>query len=342
MARRSLLALLALVGLLALVAAGCGGGDNDVPDDAVAVVDGESITRTSYEALISQARKTFKDQKREFPKAGTAERKELDDQAVRYLVQRQQYAQEAAEMDIVITDADVEKRLDAIKKQYFAGDEKKYEKQLKEQGLTDAQVRADVRHQIVEQRLYNAVTKDIKISDAQVAKNYEDNKEQYGTPEQREVRHILVKTRAQADKIYDQLQSGGNFAALAKQYSTDPGSKDQGGKLTISKGQTVAPFDQTAFLLETNRISRPVKTQYGYHIIQPIGAVKAAKTQPLNKQLKDQIRQQLLQQKRDEAMTKWVQGLEDQYEDKVTYAAGFTPAASADGDTGTTSGSDDE
>ena len=89
------------------------------------------------------------------------------------------------------------------------------------------------------------------------------------------MRHILVKTKAQADKIYDKIKAGGNFAALAKKYSTDPGSKDNGGKLTIIRGQTVAPFDTTAFLLSTNQISRPIKTQYGYHVIQPISADQA-------------------------------------------------------------------
>ena len=85
------------------------------------------------------------------------------------------------------------------------------------------------------------------------------------------MRHILVKTKAKADDIYDQLKGGADFAALAKKYSEDTGSKANGGKLTISKGQTVAPFDQTAFLLKTNEISQPVKTEFGYHVIQPIG-----------------------------------------------------------------------
>jgi parvulin-like peptidyl-prolyl isomerase len=340
MARRSLFALLALVATLAFVAAACGGGgDEDVPDDAVAVVDGEKVTRTSYDALVAQARKTFQDQKREFPKAGTAERKQLTDQAVEFLVQRQQFEQEAADRGIKVTDADVEKRLTQIKQQYFGGDDKKYEQQLKDQGLTDAQVRADVRAQVVSEKLFNDVTKGVKVTDANVTKYYQDNIQQYSTPEQREVRHILVKTRAQANRIYDQLKAGGDFAALAKKHSQDPGSKDTGGKLTISKGQTVAPFDQTAFLLRRNVISRPVKTEYGYHIIQPISEVKEATTRPLNKALRNQIKPQLLQQRREEAMNTWVQGLGKEYEDKISYATGFAPVAAADSESDTTTGS---
>jgi parvulin-like peptidyl-prolyl isomerase len=328
MARRSLLILAALVALLALVGAGCGGGSDDsVSENSVAVVDGQQITKGQFEALISQARKTFKDQKRAFPKAGTAERKQINDQAIQFLVQRAQFDKEAEAKGIKISDADVDKRLDQIKKQYFGGDQKRYEKQLKQQGLSDEQVRADVRAQLVQEKLFNSVTKDIKVTDADVAAYYQKNKAQYGTPEQRDVRHILVKTRAQADKIYNQLKSGGDFAALAKQFSQDPGSKDQGGKLTITKGQTVAPFDQTAFLLRKNEISKPVKTQYGYHIIQPLSAVKPATTQPLNKNLKTQIRQQLLSQKRNEAMTNWVKGLDKSYQDKVSYGTGFAPAS---------------
>lgn len=342
MARRSPLALLALVAMLAFAAAGCGGGgDEDVPDDAVAVVDGQSVTRTSYDALVAQARKTFEDQKREFPKAGTAERKQLTDQAVEFLVQRQQFEQQAADKGIEVTDQDVENRLKQIKQQYFGGDEKKYEQQLKDQGLTDAQVRADVRAQVVSEKLFNEVTKGIKVTDADVNKHYRDNIQQYSTPEQREVRHILVKTRAQANRIYDQLKAGGNFAALAKRHSQDPSSKDNGGKITISKGQTVAPFDQTAFLLKQGVISRPVKTEYGFHIIEPVSEVKEATTRPLNKALRNQIRPQLLQQRREEAMNTWVQGLSKQYEDKISYASGFAPAAAADAESDTTSGSDD-
>ena len=137
-------------------------------------------------------------------------------------------------------------------KQYFQGDRKKYEAQLKEQGFSEGQVRQDIRGQIVSEKIFGKVTGDVKVTDKQVEEYYAKNKAQYSQPESREVRHILVKTRAQANGLYDQLKGGADFAALAKKFSEDTGSKANGGKLTISRGQTVAPFDQTAFLLKKN------------------------------------------------------------------------------------------
>ena len=311
--------------MLTLVAlAGCGGGSDKVPADAVAVVDGTEIKRSDYDQIVAQAKKSYKNQKREFPKAGSQEFQTLKNQVVQFLVQREQFEQQAAALDVEITEKQVDDRLAQIQKQYFGGDKKKFEKQLKDQGLTEAQVRKDIRSQIVSEKIFAEVTGKVKVTDKQVEEYYAKNKSQYSQPESREVRHILVKTRAKADDIYNQLKAGADFAALAKKFSEDTGSKANGGKLTISKGQTVAPFDQTAFLLKKNEISKPVKTEFGFHIIQPLGDVKAAKVTPL-KEVQDSIRQQLAQTKKNEAMTKWVEDLKKDYEDKISYAVGFTP-----------------
>ena len=308
--------------------AGCGGGSDKVPADAVAVVDGTEIKRSDYDQIVAQAKKSYKNQKREFPKAGSQEFQTLKNQVVQFLVQREQFEQQAKALDVEITEKQVDARLAQIQKQYFGGDRKKFEKQLKDQGLTEAQVRKDIRSQIVSEKIFAEVTGKVKVTDKQVEDYYAKNKSQYSQPESREVRHILVKTRAKADDVYNQLKGGGDFTALAKKYSEDTGSKANGGKLTISKGQTVAPFDQTAFLLKTNEISKPVKTEFGFHIIQPLGEVKPAKVTPL-KEVQDSIRQQLAQTKKNEAMTKWVEDLKKDYEDKISYAVGFTPPPAA-------------
>ncbi len=85
-------------------------------------------------------------------------------------------------------------------------------------------------------------------------------------------------------------------------------------------------FDKEAFSLKTNEISPPVHTQYGWHIIQALSAVKAAKTQPL-KDVKPQIRQNLLQTKKTDAFQKWLDGVKKDFEKSVSYAAGYVPSA---------------
>jgi len=329
----SRLALL-LCALVAIGLAGCG-GDKDVPADAVAVVDGEEIAKQDFDAVISQAKTSYKNQKREFPAAGSQEYQTLRNQIVQFLVQREQFEQEASDLGVEVTDKQVDARLEQIQKQYFGGDKTKYEKQLKDQGLTDAQVRRDIRAQILSEKIYENVTRGVKVTDQQIEDYYTKNKAQYSQPETRDVMHILVKTKAKADALYQQLKAGGDFAALAKANSEDTGSKDNGGKLTISRGQTVAPFDKKAFELKVNEISTPVKTEFGFHIIEALGAVKPAKVTPL-KEVKAAIKQQLLQTKKNEKMTDWVDNLKKDYEDKIAYAIGFTPPPTATSTAATT------
>ena len=330
---------LLLVALAALALAACGGGDDDVPSDAVAVVSGEPIAKTEFDALMRRAEAGAKAQGRKFPDAGTPEYAQLKRQALEILTQREEYEQEAQDLGIEIKDTDVQKRLDQLKKQYFAGNEQRYKAQLKESGLVEADLRADIRSQLIAEKIFNEVTKGVKVTDPDVQKYYASHKQQYTQPETRDIRHILVgeKQKPLADRLYDQLKANpSQFPALAKRYSKDPGSKNQGGKLTIVRGQTVAPFDQTAFLMRVGQISRPVKTQYGYHVIQAVGEIKPAKTTPL-KDVRNAIRQQLLQTKKNDAMNKWVQETKKEYQDEIRYQVGFAPPKTTTGKTSTAS-----
>lgn len=332
--KRSLLFAAAALAGLTLVAAGCGDTD-EVPAGSVAVVDGTAITKSSLDGLLTRAKKSYASQKRQFPKAGTPEYQSLQTQAVAYLVQREEYAREAEELGIEVTDAEIDKKVADIRKQFFSDDEKKFQAGLKDQGYTIEALRDDARAQLVSEGIYKSITSDEKVSDAEVRKYYDDNIDRYKVAESREVRHILVKTKAEADKLHAELVAGADFAALAKQSSTDPGSKDQGGKLTITRGQTVAPFDKAAFSLDTNELSEPVKTQYGYHLIQPLAAVKRGSVTPFP-QVKDQIKSQLVEERKSSAVSEWASGVEKEYDGKVTYAAGFEPPATTTGDAETT------
>lgn len=315
--------LLALVAVL--VAAGCGGGGSEsVPEGSVASVDGVEITEEELDELLERAKVSYEAQQQEFPRVGTAEHQALQAQAASFLVQRVQYDLKAEELGIEITEKEIDDRVAEVKKEFFGDNVKEFDKQLKEQGYTNESFRSDVEAQLLTDKLFEEVTKDVEVTDAEVKSYYNENKAQFDVPESRDVRHILVRTKKLANNLYGQLKGGASFAVLAKKHSLDPGSKEQGGRLTVTRGQTVKPFDTTAFLLPKSALSRPVKTEFGYHLIQPLSEVKPARTTPF-KEVKSQIKQQLRDQKTNESVTAWAGDLSAEYEDKTAYAEGFAP-----------------
>jgi parvulin-like peptidyl-prolyl isomerase len=328
---------------LGLLVAGCGGSSKNVPQNAVAVVGSDTITKAQYNDLLASAKATYKARNTTFPKVGTSAYKSLSDQAVTYLVQESELEQKAKDLGVAVTDKDVQTRLDSLKQQYFQGDQKKYQAQLKSQGLTEAQLKQDLRAQILSEKLYDKVTADVKVTDKQVSAYYAAHQSTYHTPKTRQVAHILVSSKAKAQDVESQLQNGADFAKLAKQFSTDTSSKANGGKLCVAHGSstsdgscisTVPPFDKAAFSLKTGEISQPVHSTYGWHVIKALAAVKPAHTTPL-KQVKEQIRQSLLSTAKTKKMTTWVDQLKKDYASKVSYQAGYTPAATTTATTGT-------
>ena len=247
----------------------------------------------------------------------------------------------------------VEARLNQIKQQYFGAGttpgskpktqaqiDKLYNQQLKAQGLTDKDVKDGIRAQLIREKISEKVTKDVKVSDSDAKKYYDDHKSQYqqpAQPESRDVRHILVKSHAVALTVYSKLKAGGDFSKLALKYSIDP-SKTTGGRLTVCKQKTascplktVAPFEKVAFSLKTNEISKPVHTQFGWHVIQAVGPVnppKKATSIPFD-QVKAAIKQQQLQQNKQNTFTKWWNDTKKDFAKKTKYQVGYEPPASA-------------
>jgi foldase protein PrsA len=351
-----LLRLVPILALVAAFAAACGsdsGAPKSVPSDAVVVVGGDTITKDDFNQTLDQAKRSYAAQHKPFPKPGTSTYGAIRAQIITFLVERSEYTQKANDLGIKVSDADVEARLNQIKQQYFGSSttpgqkpktkaqiEKLYQQQLKAQGLTDKDVKDGIRSQLIREKISEKVTKDVSVSDGDAKKYYDSHKSQYqqpAQPESRDVRHILVKSRATAMVVYNKLKAGGDFSKLALKYSIDP-SKTSGGRLTVCKEKTVscplktvAPFEKAAFSLKTNEISKPVHTQFGWHVIQPVGPVnppKKATTIPFN-QVKAAIKQQQLQQKKQDAFTKWWNDTKSSFAKKTKYQVGYEPPASA-------------
>lgn len=120
----------------------------------------------------------------------------------------------------------------------------------------------------------------VEVPESELRAAYSQNLDRYRSPESVKVRHILIKTNdkpkeelpkleAKANDILKQLRGGADFAALAKQYSDDPGSKDKGGVYEgVVRGQMVPAFEQAAFNRKPMELGDLVKTEYGLHIVQ--------------------------------------------------------------------------
>jgi parvulin-like peptidyl-prolyl isomerase len=320
------------IALIAALAAGCGGGGSSASlgQEDVAVVGKTQISKADFNVLMAQAKRSFAQQHRPFPKAGTTEYASVKGNAVTLLVQQAERQEKADEMGVKVSDADVQKRLDQIIKQYFQGKKSKYEAQLKKQHLTDAQVRKDVRTQLVSEKLFNKVTSGVTVSNDDVHQYYITHPQLYSQPQSRDVRYILVKSRTVANSIYRQVKAGNDktWCTLAKKYAKDASGQNC-GKATFTKGQTVPAFDKVAFTQPTKTVHAPIydPVQYkSWFVVEPLTPVKPRQTTP-EKQVSASIKQQLLQQKKNQAMTDWVTKTTKDFcsGSKVKYQTGYTP-----------------
>ena len=171
---------------------------------------------------------------------------------------------------------------------------------------------------------------------ADIEREYNNNSEQYTTPEQVRASHILLKTegkddaavKAKAEELLKQARGGADFADLAKKNSEDEASAKNGGDLDyFGRGRMVPEFDQTVFAMQPGTISDVVKTQYGYHIIKLVDK-KTATTRPLA-EVRQQLNDQLAYQRAQAQAADLAQNLEKQIKtaadlDKVAKAQGLT------------------
>jgi foldase protein PrsA len=228
------------VGLAALLMGtsivACSGG-------SVATVNGQPISQSAFNSRLA---------------ASPAGRSILQQ-----MVQETLIEQYAKNNNIAVSDADVDQRENQIKANFPNGS---WDEMLKSRNLTETDVRSALREQLI---LDKALSREVTISPAAIKREFEKDHAMYDKPEQVTARHILVPNLALAQKVEADLKAGQSFATLAKQYSTDPGSKDKGGELgSFRRGQMVPAFDKYAFSAPIGAISPPIKSPFGYHIIQ--------------------------------------------------------------------------
>jgi parvulin-like peptidyl-prolyl isomerase len=342
--------LLAVIGIAAL--AGCGGG---VPQGAIASVGDEVVTQKQFDKIIDQSKaQSEQEGQPEFPAVGSAEYNQFAARVVEYLVQQSVINQAAANPDqlktaleqtlgidseeldarlgkdaakydrpIKITQKQIDKQVDQLVEAY--GGKESVEELLKQQGMTWKDLDAAIEDQLTGQAVYDRVVAAVKVTDKQIQSYYDKNKDQYDQPETRAIRHILVKTEADAEKVRALLvadPSNANWKKVAKEYSIDPGSKDNGGDLgDVTPGMMVPSFDKESFSIKTKTISKPVKSQFGWHVIE-VTKITPAKEGTLE-DVKEEIQQTLLSEKQQEVWDGWLKNAQKNAD--VQYADGFDP-----------------
>lgn len=323
-ARRRLRAcVLAAAGIMcAVTLAACGGSDSgaNLPDGVVARVGDRNITQAQLDRAMAQTEAGAVAQGQTFPKKGTKEYLDQERQALQSLLNVHVVEAEAkiCGNPCAVPAATVNQRIDEIVKAQFQGKKAKLNEFLKLRKMTMAEARDQVRASIQQTKIQEYVTRGVRFDAADARKFYAANPAQYRVPAGRTASHILVKTEAEANRIAAEATPA-NFAALAKKYSTDAGTKDQGGTLgPIQKGQLVPEFEKVAFDLPEGTVSKPVKTQFGYHLIL-ITKITPARTIPFS-EARQQIISSQLDAKRNEKFQAWVKDTLKKWESKTAYA----------------------
>ncbi len=266
--------------LMALALASCSGGVGGGGN--VVTVNGEGISRGDFDNKLESS--------------------QIAKSVLAQMSQSLVLEQYARDNHIDVSEADIDKKVNDLKAQYGTA---QFDQLVKSRGWTEQDVRKAIKDQLIMDR---AVGKDIHVSENDVKKFFQKSHAALDKPAQAHARHILVPDLKTAQMIEAKLKAGAKFEDLAKQYSTDPGSKAKGGDLGFFRAGSMVPsFDKVAFSQPINAISAPVKSPFGYHIIQVLERTPGQKATLASAH--DQIVEQLRQQQEAPLAQPFMQGL---------------------------------
>lgn len=220
---------------------------------------------------------------------------------------------------IEVTDADVDKAVEEFRSNF--PDEAIFETYLEQLGMTLDEIRDSMRED-VELEKYLVKRYDLKVTDEQMQEYFEEHKEQFAQPEQAHARHILIEVPRDADEaavkdaekraqeIYKEASAeGADFEALARAKSEGPTAPRGGDLGFFVREQMVPEFSEVAFNLEPGGVSEPVRSPFGFHIIQLV-ELREAKDADFD-EAKDRINLQLRHDQRGEAFMKFLDELKE-------------------------------
>lgn len=225
--------------------------------------------------------------------------------------------QESKAQNVSITDTELDQNLAKIRQQF--PNEQEFTNALGQRRMTLDDLKKETREQMTVDKMVRGTLSDVTITDAQISTFYQGNGPRFQQPEGVRASHILIKAantapeatkkeaRTKAEGILKEVQSGADFAGLAKAQSEDGSAADGGDLGFFARGQMVPEFENAAFALQPDQVSAIVESPFGYHIIK-VTERRAARTVPLE-EAKDRIREFLTTQQRQEKVAEYVQSL---------------------------------
>jgi peptidyl-prolyl cis-trans isomerase C len=246
-----------LVLCLFSLTAGCG------PEPVVEVVEplirinDQEITKTEFLAAFE------KSLQKDHSLSGI-EREELQRSFLVQLIDRELIHGEARRLKITLTDADLEAALQGFRQDY---PDSSFETMLQERGLTLQFWREELKESLImEKLLEQAVYPRVSVTDMEVAAYFEANRDQFDRPAQVRARQIVVTTETEGQEALDLLRQGQPFEEVAAKYSLSPDAQLGGDLGFFGRGEMPPEFDEIVFDLPVKRLSKLVKSEYGYHI----------------------------------------------------------------------------
>jgi foldase protein PrsA len=247
-------------------------GGVDADTDVAKIDDVGSISKTTFNhwyVVVSKQPQPGQKKAKPPPALDSKQGQALKQQVMQFLVSADWIDGEAKERGLSASSAEVQKQFLQTKKQSFPND-KAYQKFLATSGQTVQDLLFRVRLDVLSNKIREDITKGVSdVSAGDIQDYYNKNKQQFEQPERRDLEVVLTKSEAKANQAKQEVESGKKWGQVAKQLSTDPASKNQGGKLLgVTKGQQDPTFDAAIFKAVKGQIAGPVKTGAGFYVFR--------------------------------------------------------------------------